>query len=106
MAVTATTFAHNSADGASALRNEGTLTVTNSAFTDNRTFFGGEGALENFGTLVVSNTTFARNVTLEPVFARTRGAAIANFNTLVLTNSTLADNVVSGEFNLAVPSLV
>ena len=60
----------------------------------------------NVGTLVVSNTTFARNVTLEPVFARTQGAAIANFNTLVLTNSTLADNVVSGEFNLAVPSLV
>jgi hypothetical protein len=94
MVVTATTFAHNSADGESALLNRGTLTVTNSTFTDNTTAGSGKGTLVNVGTLVVSNTTFARNVIVTLWSFGPSGAAIANFNTLVLTNSTLADNVV------------
>ena len=94
MVITATTFAHNTADGGSAILNDGTLTVTNSTFTANTTTFSGPGALTNFGTLVVINTTFAMNRTRASL--RDKGAAIANFGTLVLTQSTLADNVIEG----------
>ena len=95
MVVTATTVAHSLADGPSALFNEGTLTVTNSTFTDNFGDVNGTPAIFNGGTLVVINTTFARNVTR--AFLGPSGAAIANFGTLVLTQSTLADNVISGQ---------
>jgi hypothetical protein len=88
--ITATTFAHNTADGAGAIRNEGTLVVTASTFRENEAGGTGDGgAISNSGTLEVINTTFARNVLCS---FRGDGAAISNSGTVILTNSTLADN--------------
>jgi hypothetical protein len=92
--ITTTTFAYNSADGGSAILNTGTLTVTDSSFTDNIAYFTGAGTIMNFGKLAVTNTTFARNLVVSDVSGA--GAAIANYARLILTNSTLADNQVIG----------
>ena len=94
--IRATTFAHNAADGGSAISNRGTLTITNSAFTDNVSYGTGPGTIVNLGILEVTNTTFARN--LVTGFRTNAGAGIANVGTLILTNSTLADNRVEGSF--------
>ena len=62
-------------NGAPAIGNEGTLTVTGSAFTGNA------GAIGNSGTLTVTGSTFTRNA-----------GAIGNGGTLTVTGSTFTKN--------------
>src|SRR6266850_2038777 len=65
--------------------NQGTLTVTNSTFYGNVSYFGGGGGIANFGTLTVINSTFEGNSAFI-------GGGIANFGTLTVTNSKFIGN--------------
>jgi len=65
--------------------NQGTLTVTNSTFYGNVSYFGGGGGIANFGTLTVINSTFEGNSAFI-------GGGIANFGTLTVTNSKFEAN--------------
>jgi hypothetical protein len=71
--------------------NSGTLTVTNSTFSNNSATFDGGGIL-NSGTLTITNSTFSNNS------AGDTGGGIANGGTLTLTNSTFANNSASSDF--------
>src|SRR5437867_3666614 len=96
------------------IRNDGTLTIINSALNRNEANFGGgifnlgtvtitdsslsgnsggaAGAIHNFdfGTLTISNSTLSGNIS---TLRRLHAGAITNDGTLTITNSTLADNV-------------
>jgi hypothetical protein len=65
------------------LLNEGTLTLTNSTVTGNRSFEG--GGLSNVGTLTLTNSTVSGN-------SSGYGGGIDNSGTLTLTNSTVSRN--------------
>jgi len=71
--------------------NFGTLTVTNSAITNNRGPFG--GGIANEGTLTVTNSVISRN------FGDQTGGGITNYAgaTVVVTNSTISGNYNLGE---------
>ncbi|MBD1911854.1 MULTISPECIES: choice-of-anchor Q domain-containing protein [unclassified Leptolyngbya] len=71
--------------GGGAVRNEGTLQISNSTLSNNRALTSG-GAIENVGTLTVVNSTLQGNV------ATSSGGGIANSGTLYLINSTLQGN--------------
>jgi hypothetical protein len=99
--------------GGGAISNSGTLTVTRSTITDNKTSGGGagifnrgtatianstlahndglfeSGALTNDGTMVITATTFADN-------SADGASAILNGGTLTVTNSTFTDNITTG----------
>ena len=84
------TIANGSAPDGGGIRSEGTLTVTNSTFSDNSaTLFNGGGnggGIWNVGTLTVTNSTFSGNS------APTDGGGIWNLGTLTVTNSTFSAN--------------
>ena len=84
-ALTALTIQHGKG-ATGGIANNGTLTVTNSTFTDNS---GGEGGgITNNGTLTVTNSTIAAN-------SATNGGAILTRGALTVTNSTIANNYSS-----------
>ena len=64
--------------------NYGTLTITNSTFSDNDSSGYGGGIL-NMGTLTITNSTFSGNSAMY-------GGAIADHGTLTITNSTFSGN--------------
>jgi hypothetical protein len=81
--------ADNSKDGTGGgISNEGTLTVTNSAFTRNFAFDGGGIFNYQNGILTVTNCSFAANGTRE----NGGGGAISNVGMLTVTNSTFTGN--------------
>ena len=73
------------------IRNDGTLTVNNSDFSDNSAagIFGDGGGIDNGGTLTVNRSTFSGNSAVD-------GGGIFNVGTLTVSNSTFSDNSVSG----------
>jgi CSLREA domain-containing protein len=78
--------------GGGGIFNEGTLTVTNSTFSDNSTRDGIEGrggGIDNEGKLTVTNSTFSGNTTIEQLGG---GGGIFNDGTLTVTNSTFSGN--------------
>jgi Right handed beta helix region len=83
-------------DGGGGIRNEGTLTVTNSEFSNNGAvgFFGVGGGIENGGTLTITNSTFSGNGAFE-------GGAIYNTGTLTIANSTFSGSahIAGGIYN-------
>jgi hypothetical protein len=96
--ITGTTFLHNGADGAGAIRNLGHMEVSESSFVENSANNTGVGgAIFNGGTLTVVNSTFARN-SLHPLQGGEEGTAIFNHGTLLLASSTLADQTGQGHF--------
>ena len=83
------TIAHgNGGEFSGAVKNSGTLVVTNNTFSDNSSESDGPGAILNVdGTLTVSNTTFSNNSSVY------LGGAIYNDNgTATITNSTFSGN--------------
>jgi hypothetical protein len=93
------TIAHNHAEGGAGIDNgQGVVVVTDSALTDNTAAPSDGGAIRNTGTLVITNTTFARNQKEGAGGsggAVRGGGAISTSGTLILTNSTLATNSVT-----------
>jgi CSLREA domain-containing protein len=101
LTVSNSTFADNDSvifttGGGGAIYNDGHLTVTNSTFSGNQCSPLG-GAIFNDGSLNVINTTFSGNIGAEFGFGRAgAGGAIYNDGTTEITNSTF-----SGNFGLA-----
>jgi hypothetical protein len=73
------------------IRNDGTVTVTNSTFTGNIAGSGGGGIVSASGTAMVTNSTFSGNSALGP------GGGIYNalHGTLTVTSSTFSGNSAS-----------
>jgi predicted outer membrane repeat protein len=69
-----------------AIENLGTLTISNSTFSNNVANGGLGGAIYNSGTLTISNTTFSDNLSL------VRGGAIANSGDATITDSVFVGN--------------
>ena len=96
LTLTNSTFTNNTASGdGGGILNDGTLTLTNSTFTNNTTTDSGS-AIYNPGTLTVTNSTFTNNTTTGV------GSGIYNSGTLTVTNSTFTNNTASdggGIFN-------
>ncbi len=87
--ITNTTFTNNiSTIHGGGIFNDGTLTVTNSLFLNNNATSAGGGIINNSsGTILVKNSTFIGNT------AASAGAIYQNDSgTLSITNSTFADN--------------
>jgi CSLREA domain-containing protein len=78
---------HISNDGG-AIRNQGTLVVSNSTISASAAV--SAGAIFNQGTLEVSDSTFSQNS------ARGDGGAIRNEGTLEVNNSTFSQNIATG----------
>lgn len=79
----------NNANSAGAIDNGGTLTVTNSVFTENTADYeygGVGGAIRNNGNLIVNGSVFINNT------ATGEGGAIFNNGPCNLTNCTFIDN--------------
>jgi hypothetical protein len=79
--------------------NDGTLTVTNSTFSDNAVagiFETGNnaagGAIYNGGTLTVTDSSFSRNGAFGPISDTGDGGGIYNNGTLAVTKSTFSGN--------------
>jgi len=90
LTVTNSTFTNNTASGdGGGILNDGTLTLTNSTFTNNTTTDSGS-AIYNPGTLTVTNSTFTNNTTTGV------GSGIYNSGTLTVTNSTFTNNTAIG----------
>ncbi|MBV8359034.1 MAG: right-handed parallel beta-helix repeat-containing protein [Deltaproteobacteria bacterium] len=87
LTITNSTFSDNCADVGSGIFNEGMLTVTDSTFSHNVAQSSGSGIF-NEGTLTVANSTFSHNV------AQSVGGGIVNGDgkTLTITNSTFSGN--------------
>jgi predicted outer membrane repeat protein len=80
------TIANGLAARGGGINNFGTLTVTNSTFSGNRTTgFNAGGAIFNGLTLTVTNSTFSGNSAEE-------GGGIGNYGTATVTNSTFSGN--------------
>ena len=94
------TVANGRASDGGGILNAGTLTITNSTFSDNWAVNSGGGIL-NAGTLTITNSTLEGNTANG---STGYGGGIANFGgTLTLTNSTLANNIAvygAGIFNI------
>ena len=91
MSINNSTFYRNSSGQmGGALRNAGTVKISNSSFIENRTSISG-GAVTAFGdTNEVTNSTFSRNS------ARLAGGAIQAVGRAILTNLTMVDNHSQG----------
>jgi predicted outer membrane repeat protein len=90
LTVTDSTFSDNSANfNGAGIYNNGTLTVTNSTFSDNSAYTSGGGIYNTgTGTLTVTNSTFSGNG------VDGYGGGIYNDGTLMVTNSTFSENGV------------
>ena len=88
LTVTDSTFSNNSANYGGGILNNGALTITNCTFTDNfATVYG--GGILNDGTLTITNCTFTDN------FATVYGGGISNANSMTVTNCTISGNSAS-----------
>ncbi|MBI1764572.1 MAG: VCBS repeat-containing protein [Acidobacteria bacterium] len=87
------TITGGNADSGGGIRNDGTLTVTNSTISGNMTSDFG-GGIRNNGTLTVTNSTVSGNT------AELSGGGIFNSgsSTLTVTNSTISGNTANGLF--------
>ncbi len=85
------TIQRGSAPSGGAVNNAGTLTVTNSAFLNNKASTANGGAISNLGTLTVNNTTFSLNA------AGVNGGAIDSEtgSTLTVNSSTFSSNTAN-----------
>ena len=82
-----------SSAGGGAIYSQGTLTITNSTFTNNTA---GRGSIYNDGTATITNSTFSSNS------ATANGGGISNNGTVTVTNSTFSGNTATyggGIFN-------
>jgi predicted outer membrane repeat protein len=70
--------------GSGGVRNEGTMTVINSIFSNNTACLGG-GGIRNEGTMTVINSIFSNNFGGD-------GGGIGNLGTLTVTDSKFSDN--------------
>jgi len=84
------TIANGNANSGGGILNQGTLTVTNSAFTGNSAPGNLGGAIENTGTLTVADSTFSGNSCGNSGGAG--GAIDNNSGTLAVANSTFSGN--------------
>jgi len=80
------------AHGSGGIHNNGTLTVSNSTFSNNSAAFGDGGGIDNYGTLTVSNTTFSNNAANSGGGSIGHGGGIYNDRTLSVSNSTFTNN--------------
>jgi hypothetical protein len=67
-----------------AINNDGSLTITNSTFSNNTAGYG--GVFANYGTLSIANSTFVNNA------ATTGGGVLYNQSEATITNSTISSN--------------
>ncbi len=73
--------------GGGMFNNHGTVTISNSTFSDNRALvYGFGGGILNYGTLTISNSIFSDNI------ADREGGGIENYGPLTISNSTFTDN--------------
>jgi predicted outer membrane repeat protein len=78
--------------GAILINNGGTLTISDSIFSNNSANLSG-GAIDNSGTLTISNSTFNLNTSdARPGFPRTSGGAIYSSGTLTISDSIFSNN--------------
>jgi hypothetical protein len=80
-------------DGGGIRNDGGTLTITNSSISGNRSFFSG-GGISNTGTLTVANSTISGNTTGAGGSA-SAGGGISNSGTLTVANSTISGNTAA-----------
>jgi hypothetical protein len=90
--VTITNVRLTESDLVSNIRNEGTLTVRNSAVSDNLIVFGCPG-IENLGTLTLQNSTVSGN---DVPFGAGGGICNESMGTATLRNSTVSGNRAPG----------
>jgi predicted outer membrane repeat protein len=91
LTVTNSMFSNNHADGdvycgGGGIDNTGTAHVSNSIFSGNRAHCEGGGGILNHGTLIVSNSIFSGNS------AAIYGGGIDNYGELIVSNSTFSGN--------------
>jgi predicted outer membrane repeat protein len=88
--INACVFSGNEADFGGAIYDQGTMTVSNSAFQGNTATTSNGGAIYNFNsTLIITNSTFYDNTSLQ-----SGGGAIYNYGTTSVTNGTFSSNSV------------
>jgi hypothetical protein len=81
--------------GGGGIANDGTLTVSDSAFINNVSISSNSGGgIANYGTLTVSNCTFSGNSTFSSSAGGNGigGGGIANYGALTVSNSTFSGN--------------
>jgi CSLREA domain-containing protein len=83
------TVANGNASSGGGILNQGTLTVTNSAFAGNSAPGSFGGAIDNSGTLAVANSTFSGNSSGNDGGV---GGALYDTGTLTVSNSTFVGN--------------
>jgi hypothetical protein len=93
LTVTDSTVTKNEADGdGGGIRNDATLTLINTNVSDNTANLAG-GGISNHGPLSLTGSSVSRNT------APFNGGGILNFATLTLTNSTVSQNIGGGVDN-------
>jgi CSLREA domain-containing protein len=87
--ITNSTFTNNTAEGDAGglFNNLGTVTITNSTFSDNTADFDGGGLYNNVGTVMITNSTFSNNTA-----DFSGGGLFNNSGTVTITSSTFSDN--------------
>jgi len=89
LTVTNSTIEHNSADNGGGIYNDGTLTVTGSTIELNTNLSSlGGGGISNYGTLTVTASTIESNTSFN-------GGGINNVGTLMVINSTIVSNTAT-----------
>ena len=78
-------FVSNNNGGA--ISNTGTMTITDSTFSNNSAEYRG-GAIANYGTMTITGSSFSDNSTGEKGY----GGAIFNYGTTTITDSTFTNN--------------
>lgn len=94
VAISGLTVSNGRVSSGGGIRNEGTLTLTDSTVSGNRAQFG--GGIANVGTLKLTNSTVSGNsLGIFDFFSGPEiyGAGIGNSGTLTLTNSTVSGNI-------------
>lgn len=86
-------------DGGGAIWNNGLLYITNSTF-DSNSAAGGGGAVCNWGSLRVFNTTFSNNLSASSSYSKGGAIYLANYGTSAfIVNSILVGNKVNDNAN-------
>ncbi len=97
--ITSSIFSENNAGTGGSISNLGTLTVTNSTFSGNRTngtIVSAGGSIYNTGTLAVTSSTFSNNNAFGAGIPTAGGGISNNQGTLTVTNSTFSGNSSNG----------
>ncbi len=82
LTVSNSTFSDNSASSGGCIENTGTLSVTNTTFSTSLSSGNGGGGIDNAGTLTVSDSVFTGNT----------NGAITNEGVMTISNTTIAAN--------------